>query len=139
MWPERILAEARTWLGTPFLHGASLKGKGCDCVGFVVGVWRACGYELPDIPPYTSDWPYQSGDPLLLQAQRYLTLKEPTAWSAGDVLFFRWRPHEPVGHVALASSTSTMIHAHEGACVTEVHMHPAWQRRLAAAGRPLFV
>ena len=40
-----IVAEARTWLGTPFLWQASVKGRGCDCKGLVTGVARAL--DLP--------------------------------------------------------------------------------------------
>lgn len=36
--PEDIIAQARTWLGTPYHHQARLKGVGCDCLGLVVGV-----------------------------------------------------------------------------------------------------
>jgi NlpC/P60 family putative phage cell wall peptidase len=36
-----ILEEARSWIGTPYQHQASLKGVGCDCIGLVRGVWRA--------------------------------------------------------------------------------------------------
>ena len=36
--PKEIVTQARTWLGTPFHHQARLKGKGCDCLGLVVGV-----------------------------------------------------------------------------------------------------
>lgn len=40
-----IVAQARTWLGTPFHHQARLKGKGCDCLGLIVGVVDALGLE----------------------------------------------------------------------------------------------
>jgi len=33
-----IVTHARAWVGTPFHHQARLKGKGCDCLGLVVGV-----------------------------------------------------------------------------------------------------
>jgi len=36
-----IIAEARSWIGTPYHHQAALKGVGYDCLGFVRGVWRA--------------------------------------------------------------------------------------------------
>ncbi len=36
--PQEIVAQARTWLGTPFHHQARLKKKGCDCLGLIVGV-----------------------------------------------------------------------------------------------------
>lgn len=35
---SRIVAEARTWLGTPFVHQASKRGVGTDCAGLVRGV-----------------------------------------------------------------------------------------------------
>ena len=35
---EAIIAQARTWIGTPYHHQARLKGVGCDCLGLVVGV-----------------------------------------------------------------------------------------------------
>jgi cell wall-associated NlpC family hydrolase len=34
MSPEDIIAAARSWIGTPYCHQASLKGVGCDCSGF---------------------------------------------------------------------------------------------------------
>lgn len=30
-----IVAAARGWIGTPYLHQASLKGVGTDCLGLV--------------------------------------------------------------------------------------------------------
>lgn len=35
---KQIVSQARTWMGTPFHHQARLKGKGCDCLGLIVGV-----------------------------------------------------------------------------------------------------
>src|SRR4051812_32701629 len=42
-----IVAEARDWIGTRYRHQASLKGVGCDCLGLVRGVWRACVGDEP--------------------------------------------------------------------------------------------
>lgn len=41
-----FVAEARSWLGTPFHWQASVKGVGADCKGLVVGVARERG--LPE-------------------------------------------------------------------------------------------
>ena len=30
-----VVAEARTWIDTPFRHQGSRKGHGCDCIGFL--------------------------------------------------------------------------------------------------------
>jgi NlpC/P60 family putative phage cell wall peptidase len=55
--PDLIVAEARSWIGTPYRHQASLKGVGCDCLGLVRGVWRALYGEEPErMPPYSRDW-----------------------------------------------------------------------------------
>lgn len=40
-----IINQARTWLGTPFHHQARLKGKGCDCLGLIVGVVDELGVK----------------------------------------------------------------------------------------------
>ena len=54
---NRIIAEARGWIGTPYMHQASLKGIGCDCLGLLRGVWRAIHGTEPEPPPaYAPDW-----------------------------------------------------------------------------------
>src|SRR5437764_272872 len=51
-----IVAEAESWLGTPYRHQASLKGVGCDCLGLVRGIWRAvCGREPGALAGYAVD------------------------------------------------------------------------------------
>lgn len=46
-----ILAEAKTWIGTPYRGWSCLKGCGTDCGQFLYGVYRAVGlipeFELP--------------------------------------------------------------------------------------------
>ena len=55
--PARVIAIARSWLGTPYHDQASLRGVGCDCLGLARGVWREIvGPELFPIPAYSRDW-----------------------------------------------------------------------------------
>lgn len=44
----RIVAEAMSWIGTPFHPQASVKGVGCDCKGLVAGVAREIGLAEGD-------------------------------------------------------------------------------------------
>ena len=69
-----IVAETRSWIGTPYRHQASLKGVGCDCLGLVRGVWRAViGDEPERAPPYAPDWAEAArGEPLAEAAARHL-------------------------------------------------------------------
>jgi cell wall-associated NlpC family hydrolase len=45
---DRIVTEARDWLGTPYQHQCGLKGVASDCVGYVVGVLQEIGIVAPN-------------------------------------------------------------------------------------------
>lgn len=131
-----IVALARDWLGTPYHHQASLKGVGTDCVGLVRGIWRDLyGSEAePGAPAYTRDWAEGSGRETLLEtARRHLIEIPPFEAQPGDVLVFRWRRGTLAKHCAILSKPAAMIHALEGAPVTEVAVTPWWRRHLAGA------
>ena len=44
----QVVAQARTWLDTPFHHQARVKGLGVDCAGLVIGVARELDLVAPD-------------------------------------------------------------------------------------------
>lgn len=130
----RIVAAARLWIDTPYCHQASCKGLGADCLGLVRGVWRdVIGPEPETLKPYSPDWAESLGQETLLEAaQRHFRQQELEPICAGQILLFRWRPHVPVKHIAIASTASTMIHAHEGVRVCEVDITAWWRRHLSA-------
>jgi NlpC/P60 family putative phage cell wall peptidase len=131
--PEKIVVAARSWLGTPYRHQASLKHVGCDCLGLVRGVWRDVRGDEPEVPPsYSQDWAEAGGaENLADAAQRHLFKIETQKIEAGDVLLFRWKLHLPAKHAGIATSHDTMIHAQEGAAVSEIALSPWWLRHLA--------
>lgn len=131
--PE-IVASARAWLGTPYLHQASLRGVGCDCLGLVRGLWREClGAEPEAAPPYPADWAgAAAGEPLLEAARRRFLEKPLEDIAPGDVLAFRWKARLPASHLGVAVRRDAMIHAQDGACVAEVPLSDWWRRRLVA-------
>jgi NlpC/P60 family putative phage cell wall peptidase len=136
MTSSLIVAEARGWIGTPYRHQASLKGVGCDCLGLLRGVWRGVFGIEPELPPpYTPDWAEAGADTLLRAARRHLVETDPRGFEPGCVLLFRWREGLPAKHCAIATSAATMVHAHDGACVTEVAIGPWWRRHLVHAFR----
>ncbi|MCK9917806.1 NlpC/P60 family protein [Microbacteriaceae bacterium K1510] len=134
---DDIVAETRTWIGTPYRHQASLKGVGCDCLGLVRGVWRALiGDEPEHAPPYAPDWAEAaSGEPLADAAARHLIAIDRDTFRAGDVVLFRWRNNLPAKHAAIVTAPDLMVHAHDGARVAEVALAPWWRRRLVYAFR----
>jgi NlpC/P60 family putative phage cell wall peptidase len=132
---QDIVAETRAWLGTPYRHQASLKGVGCDCLGLVRGVWRAViGDEPERAPAYAPDWAEATAVESLAEASaRHLVAIDPNAMREGDVLLFRWRAGLPAKHAAILTASASMVHAHDGAAVTEVALAPWWRRHLAYA------
>lgn len=130
-----IVAAARRWIGTPYLHQASLRGVGCDCLGLVRGVWRdVIGPEPEAAGAYSADWAEAGNCERLAEAgRRHFAPVGVQQIALGDVLLFRWRPNVAAKHMAILTSESTMAHAQDGAAVCEVALSPWWRRRIAYA------
>lgn len=148
--PERIVEVARSWIGTPYHHQASLKGVGCDCLGLIRGVWREVyGAEHEQIPPYSMDWAEASKRETLYEgAKRYLLEVDIThalrgkgveRAQVGDIVLFRMKEKGPAKHcgfVATDGKQRTLIHAYSGGYkVREEPLTLAWALRAAYAFR----
>lgn len=132
---DRIVAEARGWIGTPYRHQAAAKGLGSDCLGLVRGVWRAvCGGEPEAVPPYTRDWSEAGGDERLWSAAARL-LVPATAPAPGQVMLFRMRHGAVAKHLGISAEGPggpTFIHAYSGHGVLESALTEPWARRVVA-------
>ena len=51
-----IVAEALTWEGTPYMHGAMLKGVGTDCAMLPNAIYSALDLAPRQAISYTQDW-----------------------------------------------------------------------------------
>ena len=131
---DRVIAIARSWLGTPYHDQASLKGVGCDCLGLARGIWRDLhGPEPVTPPPYTRDWGEAGGAEVLAEAARRFLLEIPVAEAGpGALILFRMARNAPAKHCGIRSATS-LIHAYEGAGVIEEPWSPIWARKAAFA------
>jgi NlpC/P60 family putative phage cell wall peptidase len=134
---ERIIAAARRWIGTPYMHQAATLGAGCDCLGLLRGIWREIMGAEPETPqPYSPDWAEAGNrEDLAAAARRHLSEIVVADAGPGDVLLFRWREGLPAKHVAILSAPDRIIHAHDGAGVAEVWLAPFWRRRISHAFR----
>ena len=128
-----IVAIAQSWIGTPYRHQAALKNVGCDCLGLIRGVWRERFGDEPEAPPpYAADWAEAGLEETFAAAgRRHLIEIPPLVFAAGDVLLFRWKPHLPAKHAGIAIDRTRMIHAQDGACVSEITLSSWWLKRLA--------
>jgi NlpC/P60 family putative phage cell wall peptidase len=134
---EAAVAEARAWIGTPYVHQASVRGAGTDCLGLLRGVWRALyGAEPEAVPPYTADW----AEPERVEALHAAALRHlrPRAGAGvpdlGDVLLFRMRAGAVAKHLGSVSCPlgQRFVHAYSGHGVIESPLSTPWGRRVAA-------
>ncbi len=134
---SRIVTEARSWIGTPYIHQASVKSAGCDCLGLVRGIWRELlGDEPEATPAYSSGWAETGGTERLLDAAR--THFDPVEWQdliPGDVMLFRMRAKSPAKHLGIFSGNDHIIHAYDGAAVVESAMGRFWHNCLHSTWR----
>lgn len=106
-----LVAEAQSWLGTPFHHQGRVKGGGVDCAMLLAEVYHRCGL-VPSIDPgyYPPDWH------LHRDAERYLEKLLPYARELagpplpGDVAVFRFG--RTFSHGAIVIEWPRLIHAY---------------------------
>lgn len=82
---EKVLAEAKAYIGTPYKYGGTTRA-GMDCSGLVVTAFKAAGIELPR----TSREQSQKGKPVEKQQLR-----------PGDLVFFSRSYNKEVGHAGI--------------------------------------
>lgn len=106
-----VIAEALTWLDTPWHHWACLKGVGVDCVRYPEGVAKALG-TLPQtwLPPrYTQEWHLHQQSSILEQVLQELHLTPRATAQPGDLLVFQFG--QTMSHLGFLLDANTLIHA----------------------------
>jgi NlpC/P60 family putative phage cell wall peptidase len=134
-----LITLARGWIGTPYVHQASLKGVGCDCLGLIRGVFRErCGDEPEEIPPYDPAWDIGDNEALRAGLARHLTEIALSDVTPGDILVFRMLPRASARHCGFLAEQDghlTLIHARQNKRVSEEGFTAFWRQRLAYAFR----
>jgi len=137
----RLIAEARTWIGTRFRHQAAAKGAGCDCAGLVRGAGHAAG--VLDIAPAAwaavGNYGRQPHPKRMRQALEMFLLPlagGEIAAEPGDVVWMEWRRELPM-HLAILAQDArgrwTMIHAlSDFGRVVEHGFTAEWQERVTS-------
>lgn len=134
---QEIVAAARRWIGTPYVHQSAVLGAGCDCLGLLRGVWReTMGDEPEAIPAYSMDWSEPQGEERLwAAAARNLSAKHVEDVAAGDVILFRMRHRAVAKHLGLQAgigADASFVHAYTGHGVVESPLSAPWRRRIVA-------
>ena len=133
---EDVIAEARSWLGTPWHHQAAVKGVGCDCIGFVRGVAERFLGPIPMALDYTPTWHLYRAEPRMFDGFGTVADEiDPAEALAADILLFG-AGKGPAHHCAFLTSAGGLIHCYqEAGRVVEHDFSPLWRPRLRHAFR----
>jgi NlpC/P60 family putative phage cell wall peptidase len=108
-----VVAEARSWIGTPYHMGARVKGAGVDCAQLLVAVYETLALVEPvELEPYHPEWFLHRSDELFLagiagychRVGGLLTKIRP-----GDIVLYRYG--RAVSHGAIAVGADLVVHA----------------------------
>lgn len=116
---QAVVAEARTWVGTPYHPHARIKGVGVDCAQILAAVYHAAGLvpEL-DLGAYAPQWHLHHSEELYLGwlaavgARRMPPAQHPQAGDVGVWRFGRTFSHG--GIVIEGGADPLLVHAYTG-------------------------
>lgn len=110
VWQAKLQEVLESWRGTPWVAGCGLRGRGVDCVRFVVAVLDELHQQSPGpVPRLPQDMSIHDRmvafSSAHLIAQRYpheIIESQPGLIQSGDVVVFRMGIAGGPGHVAIA-------------------------------------
>ena len=134
-----VVAEARSWAGTPYHPMADIKGAGCDCAMLLVRVFCDLGLVPPFDPrPYPPDWHLHNVEERYLGfiLDRAAQVEVP---KTGDVMVARYGHGYAHGGIIVETEPLTIVHAYIGARrVLEEILGPNLELRSAARKRRFY-
>lgn len=105
-----VVAEARTWIGTPYHHAASLKGVGVDCGQMPMAVYHAAGLVPKiEVDEYSQDWNLHRDEERYLNVVTRFAREVPGPTGPGDLVLYQWG--RCYSHGAIIESWPRIIHA----------------------------
>lgn len=107
--PEQLIAEARTWLGTPYSSQGRTRENGLDCGGLLIVVGRALGLTELEELGYSNSPNGERFEQLL--DENCIRIEPKEAAKVGDILAIDYG--EGVQHTAFVTRLDplTVIHA----------------------------
>lgn len=127
-----IVAEAMSWIGTPFHHAARIKGAGVDCLMLLAEVYERAGIVQRVEPPfYVPDWHLHRDAERYLEGLGNYAREIATAPQPGDIALFRFG--RTYSHGAIVVEWPRLIHAYWAARIVtwaDATLYPL-------AGRPV--
>lgn len=107
---EMVVAEAKTWLGTPYHDRGRIRGVGVDCAMLPAEVYEAVGI-IPHLEPdYSPQWFLHRDSELYLEWVRPHAREIPRE-RVGPGDFVIWKFGRTYSHGAIVVAPPVIIHA----------------------------
>jgi cell wall-associated NlpC family hydrolase len=145
MTREELIAEARTWLLTPYVMRGQLKGIGCDCATLLYCVLRDTGLIAPEnIPLFSTDWWAHTKDERYMREMLRHAGKVAEAQMArslwcteGNVILCKTAGSHVYNHGAIITKWPQGIHAVQPHVMeVDLSMDPMWAGKECAIFDP---
>lgn len=105
-----VVAEAMTWLTTPWMHAARVKGAGVDCAQLPAAVYAATGVIPAIEPTYAEQWGLHRDRELYVEwVLRFGREIGRADLGPGDLVL--WKYGRTFSHGAIVVDPPTVIHA----------------------------
>lgn len=130
---EKLIASARSWVGTPYHHRARVKGGGVDCAQVIIAAFVGAGL-VEDFQTgfYTSDWHLHRGEERYLAfVEAYLRriddveqcidarLANDRAYAAPSASVIVFRVGRTFSHAGIVTQWPFFIHAYQPSGIVE--------------------
>jgi len=135
---QRIVLEARKYLGTPFHHHGRLRGVGIDCLGLILQVMDFVGLIGEDSNCYGRMPTPENGAFLIERLSAHMAEVSVDEMRDGDVLVFWVLKRGLPQHVGIKTDIG-MLHAFAKGRqkVTEHGIDRKWSKRITHVFRPV--
>lgn len=87
---DKIVEEAKSWVGTPYHSGANIKGVATDCGQILIEVYGNVGLiEKFNVEAYAMDWAMHRSE------EKYLSFvkqhcERVDKWQKGDIVLYKF-------------------------------------------------
>lgn len=129
-----VIVEARTWIGTPWVHQGRLKGVGVDCAGLTGKVGETKGYVSSEDANFTGYG--REPDPIKMKAaldRVFIRIVKESARPA-SIIWLK-AGGDRAQHLGILTERNTLIHAINFKRVEELPIEAGERNRVVACYR----
>jgi cell wall-associated NlpC family hydrolase len=110
---DAVIKEAKTWLRTPYHPEARVKGAGCDCGTFILGVFENVGLiKHIELEHYPQDIACNCANPMYLKKIKEYCHEVNRDIIPGDIIMYKFDGALTAHHCSIVIDDEYLIHSY---------------------------